>query len=72
MVQNKLDFCCGQIPESCALIQPGQQCYVPDDLKKTASYVFNDWFVGGSECNFEGAEIMVYQDPSKFFFLIIG
>ncbi|XP_056687630.1 glucan endo-1,3-beta-glucosidase 4 [Spinacia oleracea] len=64
LIQKKLDFCCGDIPESCDLIQPGEPCYVDGDVRATASYVFNDWYVGGSECNFEGAEIMVYQDPS--------
>ncbi|KMT11842.1 hypothetical protein BVRB_5g105380 [Beta vulgaris subsp. vulgaris] len=64
LIQQKLDFCCGSIPESCDLVQPGQPCYVPNDLRTTASYVFSDWFAGGAECDFDGAEIMSFQDPS--------
>ncbi|KAL2903111.1 Glucan endo-1 3-beta-glucosidase 4, partial [Bienertia sinuspersici] len=65
LIQKKLDFCCGYIPESCDLIQPGGPCYVPDNRRATASYVFNDWFLGGAECNFDGAEIMTTHDPSN-------
>ncbi|CAO2837885.1 unnamed protein product [Amaranthus hypochondriacus] len=64
LIQKKLDFLCGEIPASCGPIQPGQPCYVPNDLRTTASFVFNDWAAGGLLCDFQGAAILVHQDPS--------
>ena len=69
LIQRKLDFLCGEIPASCDLIQPKQPCYVPNDLRTTASFVFNDWAAGGLLCDFEGAAIVVHQDPSNPFFI---
>lgn len=65
LIQTKLDFACGYIPESCDLIQPGQPCYVPNDVRTTASFVFTDWFTRGAECDFDGAEVLTFTDPSE-------
>lgn len=65
VIQQKLDYFCGTNPASCALIQPGQPCYVANDLKTTASYVYDYWFVGGAECNFDDTGLQTYQDLSK-------
>ncbi|XP_056686698.1 glucan endo-1,3-beta-glucosidase 4-like [Spinacia oleracea] len=64
MIQQKLDYFCGANPASCALIQPGQPCYVANDLRTTASYVYDYWFVGGAECNFDDTGLQTYQDLS--------
>lgn len=65
LIQNKLDYCCGRYPQSCKPIQPGAPCYVPNDLRTTASYVFSDLFAGGEICDNYGAGIMTLNDPSK-------
>ncbi|XP_074287971.1 major pollen allergen Ole e 10-like [Silene latifolia] len=64
LIQEKLDFCCGQLPDSCDAIRPGGPCYVPNNLRAAASYVFSNWYAGGSDCDFDGAEILTTKNPS--------
>lgn len=76
-LQDGLNWACGQGQANCSAIQPGQPCYLPNNIKSHASYAFNDYYqrmhsVGGT-CNFDGAATTTSKDPSEFplSFLII-
>ncbi|XP_021765478.1 major pollen allergen Ole e 10-like [Chenopodium quinoa] len=64
LIQKALDYCCGKKPEICDDIQTGKPCFVPGDLRATASYVFDSWFKANVGCDFEGAATIVSNDPS--------
>ncbi|KAK9699309.1 hypothetical protein RND81_08G166500 [Saponaria officinalis] len=64
VIQGKLDYVCGQNPSLCDPIKEGGPCYVAKDLRATASYAFNAWYVAGNDCNLEGAAILTASDMS--------
>lgn len=50
-LQTFLDFCCAHL--SCAEINPGGTCFVPDTLKDHASYALNLYFKIYGQCDHE-------------------
>ncbi|EPS63195.1 hypothetical protein M569_11595, partial [Genlisea aurea] len=75
-LRSAIDWACGAGGADCGPIQQGGRCYDAADLRRTASFAFNDYFVehGPSDdnCNFGGAAALTSLDPSKsrrrFFF----
>uniref|UniRef100_M1AJU0 X8 domain-containing protein n=1 Tax=Solanum tuberosum TaxID=4113 RepID=M1AJU0_SOLTU len=67
-LQSALDWACGPGGANCGPIQPGGSCYDPKDIQKTASYVFNDYFIkhGMTEdaCNFDNTAALISINPS--------
>ncbi|XP_004243401.1 PLASMODESMATA CALLOSE-BINDING PROTEIN 5 [Solanum lycopersicum] len=67
-LQSALDWACGPGGANCGPIQPGGPCYDPKDIQKTASYVFNDYFIkhGMTEdaCNFDDNAALISINPS--------
>ncbi|KAK8584796.1 hypothetical protein V6N13_138743 [Hibiscus sabdariffa] len=67
-LQNSLDWVCGPGQADCSAIQPGKQCFEPNDLVSHASFAFNDYYKkhGGTAeaCNFGGTGVQVNKDPS--------
>ncbi|AEE75372.1 unnamed protein product [Arabidopsis thaliana] len=63
-----LNWACGQGRANCAAIQPGQPCYLPNDVKSHASFAFNDYYQkmksAGGTCDFDGTAITTTRDPS--------
>ncbi|KAA8549653.1 hypothetical protein F0562_001329 [Nyssa sinensis] len=68
MLQNGLNWACGQGQANCSAIQPAQPCYFPDTIQNHASYAYNDYYqkmhgVGGT-CDFEGTAMTTSANPS--------
>lgn len=75
-LQAAIDWACGPGGTDCAGIQQGGPCYDPSDIVKTASYVFNSYYLkNGPEdeaCNFSNSAAVTSLNPSKAstFFLL--
>lgn len=69
-LQSALDWACGTGGADCAPIQQGGGCYDPADIRRTASYAFNNYCIknGMTEdtCNFANTAALTSLDPSKF------
>ncbi|KAK7318924.1 hypothetical protein RJT34_03632 [Clitoria ternatea] len=67
-LQDGLSWACGQGGANCAAIQPGQPCYLPNNLKSHASYAYNDYYQkkrsSGGTCDFDGTATTTTKDPS--------
>ncbi|XP_024988802.1 PLASMODESMATA CALLOSE-BINDING PROTEIN 5-like [Cynara cardunculus var. scolymus] len=67
-LQSAIDWACGTGGADCTLIQQGGPCYDPADIRRTASYAFNDYCTknGMSEdtCNFANTAALTSLDPS--------
>ncbi|CAJ1938538.1 unnamed protein product [Sphenostylis stenocarpa] len=67
-LQAGLSWACGQGGANCAAIQPGQPCYLPNNVKSHASYAYNDYYQkkhsGGGTCDFDGTATITSKDPS--------
>lgn len=67
-LQSAIDWACGPGGANCGPVQPGGPCYDPKDLQKTASFVFNDYFLkhGMTEdaCNFDNTAALISINPS--------
>uniref|UniRef100_A0A1J3E441 glucan endo-1,3-beta-D-glucosidase n=1 Tax=Noccaea caerulescens TaxID=107243 RepID=A0A1J3E441_NOCCA len=67
-LEDALNWACGQGRANCAAIQPGQPCYLPNDIKSHASFAFNDYYqkmkTAGGTCDFDGTAITTPRDPS--------
>ncbi|XP_055824132.1 PLASMODESMATA CALLOSE-BINDING PROTEIN 5-like [Solanum dulcamara] len=67
-LQSALDWACGPGGANCGPIQPGGPCYDAKDIQKTASFVFNDYFIkhGMTEdaCNFDNTAALISINPS--------
>ncbi|XAR49564.1 hypothetical protein NMG60_11032812 [Bertholletia excelsa] len=66
-LQSSLDWACGPGGADCGPIQQGGPCSDPADIRRTASYAFNDYFLkhGLTEdsCNFEGTAALTSLNP---------
>ncbi|CAF2093870.1 unnamed protein product [Brassica napus] len=76
-LQAAIDWACGPGGTDCAGIQQGGPCYDPSDIVKTASYVFNSYYLkngpADEACNFSNSAAVTSLNPSKastFFSLI--
>ncbi|KAK9051283.1 hypothetical protein SSX86_027910 [Deinandra increscens subsp. villosa] len=67
-LQSAIDWACGTGGADCTPIQQGNPCYDPADIRKTASYAFNDYCTknGMTEdaCNFANTAALTTLDPS--------
>lgn len=68
-LQAALDWACGPGRANCSEIQPGEDCYQPNNVKNHASYAFDSYYqkekkVPGS-CDFKGVAMITTSDPSK-------
>ncbi|KAA8526316.1 hypothetical protein F0562_008481 [Nyssa sinensis] len=67
-LQSALDWACGPGSSDCGPIQQGGPCYDPNDILRTASYAFNDYFLkhGLTEdsCNFDNTAALTSLNPS--------
>ncbi|XP_038900887.1 glucan endo-1,3-beta-glucosidase 4-like isoform X2 [Benincasa hispida] len=67
-LQNGLNWACGQGGANCSAIQPGQPCFLPDNIINHASYAFNDYYQkmqrNGGTCDFEGTATLTNTNPS--------
>ncbi|KAJ8545677.1 hypothetical protein K7X08_018260 [Anisodus acutangulus] len=67
-MQAALDWACGPGRANCSEIQPGENCYQPNDVKNHASYAFDSYYQkeGSSpgSCDFKGVAMITTTDPS--------
>ncbi|PHU12413.1 plasmodesmata callose-binding protein 5 [Capsicum chinense] len=67
-LQSAIDWACGPGGANCGPVQPGGPCYDSKDIQKTASFVFNDYFLkhGMTEdaCNFDNTAALISINPS--------
>ncbi|KAK3432070.1 glucan endo-1,3-beta-glucosidase 1 [Eucalyptus grandis] len=66
-LQAALDWACGPGQANCTEIQPGENCFKPNNVKSHASYAFDSYYqkegkVAGS-CDFKGAAMITTTDP---------
>lgn len=68
MLQTALDWACGPGRANCSEIQPGEDCYSPNNVKSHASYAFDSYYQkqGRSfgSCDFKGVAMITTTDPS--------
>ncbi|CAN6175530.1 unnamed protein product [Urochloa humidicola] len=67
-VQAAMDWACGPGRADCTAIQPGQGCYMPNDVRSHASYAFDAYYQSqgraAGSCYFQGAGMVTTTDPS--------
>ncbi|RVW46730.1 Plasmodesmata callose-binding protein 5 [Vitis vinifera] len=66
-LQTALDWACGPGGADCSPIQQGGPCYDSQDLQKTASFAFNDYYLKhGSDdsCAFDNTAALTSLNPS--------
>ncbi|XP_042442402.1 glucan endo-1,3-beta-glucosidase 4-like [Zingiber officinale] len=63
-----LNWACGPGGANCSPIQPGQACYVANNLTAIASYAYNDYYqksrATGGTCNFSNTATLTPNNPS--------
>ncbi|XP_043693564.1 glucan endo-1,3-beta-glucosidase 1-like isoform X2 [Telopea speciosissima] len=68
-LQAALDWACGPGEANCSEIQPGQDCYEPNNVKSHASYAFDSYYQkeGKAEgsCDFKGIGMITTSDPTR-------
>jgi hypothetical protein len=69
MLQENIDFACGQEGVDCAAIRPGGVCYEPDTVQAHAAYAMNLFFQSNGRhafnCDFGQTGVVTTADPSK-------
>ncbi|WCJ20179.1 Glucan endo-1 3-beta-glucosidase 1 [Euphorbia peplus] len=67
-LQAALDWACGPGRANCSEIQPGENCYQPNNVKNHASYAFDSYYQkegkSPGSCDFKGVGIITTSDPS--------
>lgn len=67
-LQTALDWACGPGKANCSEIQPGQDCYQPNNVKNHASYAFDSYYQkegrAFGSCDFKGVGTITTTDPS--------
>ncbi|XP_057429951.1 uncharacterized protein LOC130723044 [Lotus japonicus] len=67
-LQTALNWVCGLGGANCSEIQPGENCYEPDNVKNLASYAFDSYYQSQGQspesCDFNGAATVTTNDPS--------
>ncbi|KAG6605865.1 Glucan endo-1,3-beta-glucosidase 4, partial [Cucurbita argyrosperma subsp. sororia] len=75
-LQSGLNWACGQGGANCSAIQPGQPCFLPDNVVNHASYAYNDYYQkmqgNGGTCDFEGTATLTNTNPSHGSCVYIG
>ncbi|KAL6200952.1 hypothetical protein ACLB2K_024667 [Fragaria x ananassa] len=68
-LQAALDWACGPGRANCTEIQPGENCYSPNNVKNHASYAFDSYYQkqgkAAGSCDFKGVATITTTDPSK-------
>jgi len=69
VLQENIDFACGQEGVDCAAIRPGGVCYEPDTVQGHAAYAMNLYFQSNGQhaydCDFGQTGVVTTADPSK-------
>lgn len=72
-LQTGLDWACGPGLANCGPIQPGQPCYVANNIAAIASYAYDAYYQAnqatGGTCSFNNTAMLTNNDPSKSFLL---
>ncbi|KAJ6292376.1 hypothetical protein OIU78_024531 [Salix suchowensis] len=67
-LQAALDWACGPGRTNCSEIQPGENCYQPNNVKNHASYAFDSYYQkegrAAGSCDFKGVAMITTTDPS--------
>lgn len=67
-LQAALDWACGPGRANCSEIQPGENCYQPNNVKSHASYAFDSYYQkegkAAGSCDFKGVGMITTTDPS--------
>jgi hypothetical protein len=75
MLQENIDFACGQDGVDCSAIRPGGTCYEPDTPQGHAAYAMNLYFHSrgqhARDCDFGETGLVTTVDPSKIFPLLL-
>lgn len=68
VLQENIDFACGQKGVDCTAIRPGGVCYEPDTVQAHAAYAMNLYFQANGQhafdCDFGQTGIVTTADPS--------
>ncbi|CAL5409496.1 unnamed protein product [Camellia sinensis] len=67
-LQAALDWACGPGRANCTEIQPGENCYQPNNVENHASYAFDSYYQkerkDAGSCDFKGVAMITTTDPN--------
>lgn len=68
LLKTGIDWACGPGSANCGPVQPGQPCYVANNLVAVASYVYDAYYQAnlakGATCSFGNTAMLTNTDPS--------